>query len=426
MLMNYSKIYSDLDYMSDLHGKNLAKSIRILLVENHPSNPIATINQLKQLGYEADYATNGKEALQQLSWPAYDLVFMDTEMPILDGYELTRLLRQREGKNAHTVVVGFGSDPIKGVPEKYPEEEREKCLNAGMDDYLTKPFTIEALVQVLHKWLPHKFAEKKSGLVNPLRLAEISGGDPDFEVELLESYLEQTEKHLADLKKALSQADAEWVQQLAHQIKGASANVGIEDMVYLSKVLQENAKGNHLKIAEYLIGQLNIILQNLKFYVANLKLQNHSQSVQDSNGLKIIYPAAYAFSTSDRLPGKTGYNLILEESIDKIIDSDRLEKLSLGDRQFIEKLVGTLISNAETYLEQASAALANSDLETVARCADQIKNSSFTVGVRFMPEIAATIQNYAQQNKPQEIPQLLQQLGEILTTVKHWLRNTFQ
>lgn len=179
-------------------------------------------------------------------------------------------------------------------------------------------------------------------------------------------------------------------------------------------------------MAENLIDQLNIILQNLKIYVNNLKLRNHSQSVQDSNGLHIIYTAEFAFSPSDRLPGKTGYNLILEESIDKIIDSDRLEKLSLGDRQFIEKLVGTLISNAETYLEQASAALANSDLETVARCADQIKNSSFTVGVRFMPEIAATIQNYAQQNKPQEIPQLLQQLGEILTTVKHWLRNTFQ
>lgn len=425
MLMNYSKIYSDLDCMSDLHGKN-PDSIKILFVENHPINPTATINQLKQLGYEADYAANGKEALQQLSLPAYDLVFMDTEMPILDGYEVTRLLRQREGENAHTVVVGFGSAPIKGVPGKYTEEERKKCLNAGMDDYLTKPFTIEELVQVLHKWLPHKFSEKKSGLINLLRLAEISGGDPDFEIELLESYLEQTERDLRDLKKALSQADAKCVEQLAHQIKGSSANVGIEDMVYISKILQENAKCHQLKMADYLIGKLNIILQNLKTYVANLKLGSNNQSVQDSNGLKIIYPAESALSTSDRPPGKTGYNLICGEFINKIIDSDRLEKLSFGNRQFIEKLVSTLITNVEICLEQASAALANSELETVARCAEQIKNSSFTVGVRFMPEIAATIQNYAQQNKPQEIPELLQQLREILTTVKHWHRNTFQ
>jgi HPt (histidine-containing phosphotransfer) domain-containing protein len=88
-------------------------------------------------------------------------------------------------------------------------------------------------------------------------------------------------------------------------------------------------------------------------------------------------------------------------------------------------LLGAFISNTEIYLEQAIAAFANNDLETLARRTHQIKGSASTVGVRFMPEIATQVQKYAQQNKPQEIPQLLQQLKELLARVKHWQSNGF-
>ncbi|WP_255353194.1 MULTISPECIES: Hpt domain-containing protein [Planktothricoides] len=88
-------------------------------------------------------------------------------------------------------------------------------------------------------------------------------------------------------------------------------------------------------------------------------------------------------------------------------------------------MLGAFISNTEMYLEQAIAAFASNDMETLALRTHQIKGSSSTVGVRFMPEIAAKVQKYAQQNKPQEIPQLLQQLKELLARVKHWQRNNF-
>ncbi|KOR36331.1 MULTISPECIES: response regulator [Planktothricoides] len=84
-----------------------------------------------------DDVENGQAALDRLALQAYDLVLMDCHMPVLDGYEATRLLRQREGENAPRVVVGFTAYAMKG--------DREKCLDAGMDDYLTKPVTTQEL-----------------------------------------------------------------------------------------------------------------------------------------------------------------------------------------------------------------------------------------------------------------------------------------
>lgn len=122
---------------------------------------------------------------------------------------------------------------------------------------------------------------EKLALINPHRWAEISGGDKAFEIKLLAIYLEQTEGYLADLKKGLINYYAVLVAKLAHQIKGASANVGIEAIAEIARSLQANAKSHHIKVADGLIGelnQLNSLLQQLKNYVADLKLRNGSSA----------------------------------------------------------------------------------------------------------------------------------------------------
>ncbi len=414
MLINTleNKSDSENDPTTYLPENKANKNVKILLVEDTPVNRKVFLSQLKQIGFTADYVENGQAALDRLAEQSYDLIFMDCQMPILDGYEATRLLREREGENAHTVVVAVTASAMAG--------DREKCLAAGMDDYLTKPVRTAEIAQVLAKWMPEKFPEKKPDSLEHHRLAAISGGDKTFEIELIESYLQETQGYLTQLKEGLRNSDSVCVAQIAERVKGASANVGAKNIAEIASSLQESAKLHHLKPARDLIGELNSILQQLNGYLTELKLINGTP-VQISDNLATYALPETDLSLGDRSPRKTEDDLTMEE----IIDRDRLQKISFGEKKFIEQLLITFISNTETYLEQATTAFANNDLETVARRTHQIKGSASTVGVRFMPEIAAKLQKYAQQNQLQEIPKLLQQLKDILARVKHWQSNEF-
>ena len=121
-------------------------AFKILLVDDAQVNQKIVLRQLQQLGYRADCANNGQEVLEKIEQKNYDVVLMDCQMPILDGYEATKAIRQREqGTGQHQVVIGLTANAMKG--------DREKCLAAGMDDYLSKPVTIADLERVLQPWL---------------------------------------------------------------------------------------------------------------------------------------------------------------------------------------------------------------------------------------------------------------------------------
>ncbi|MBE9041592.1 PAS domain S-box protein, partial [Oscillatoriales cyanobacterium LEGE 11467] len=122
------------------------KVLKILVVEDTPINQKVIINQLKQLGIgRVVCATNGLEALERLSADDYDVVLMDCLMPVLDGYETTKALREREGEERHTTIVAMTANALKG--------DRQKCLDAGMDDYISKPVDLGNLASVLSQWL---------------------------------------------------------------------------------------------------------------------------------------------------------------------------------------------------------------------------------------------------------------------------------
>jgi len=118
--------------------------LKILLVEDNVVNQKVTLNQLKTLGYSADVAANGQEALHMLEQIPYDLVFMDCQMPVLDGYSATQEIRRTESPDRHTVIVALTANALR--------EDRVRCINAGMDDYLSKPILKEKLAMKLTYW----------------------------------------------------------------------------------------------------------------------------------------------------------------------------------------------------------------------------------------------------------------------------------
>jgi two-component system CheB/CheR fusion protein len=116
---------------------------KILIVEDNPDNRDLLLLMLEEFGYGADWVENGQEALERLLAENYDLVFMDCQMPVMDGYEATRTLREQE-KEHYTIIVGLTANAMTG--------DREKCLAAGMDDYLSKPILLDDIQQVLIRW----------------------------------------------------------------------------------------------------------------------------------------------------------------------------------------------------------------------------------------------------------------------------------
>lgn len=120
------------------------KNPKILLVEDVALNRMVELNQLKKLGYKADYVENGKEALEKLATENYDIVLMDCQMPVMDGYEATRKIREKEGKARHTIVIAVTANVLEG--------DAQKCFDAGMDDYLAKPVSQVLLAATIEKW----------------------------------------------------------------------------------------------------------------------------------------------------------------------------------------------------------------------------------------------------------------------------------
>ena len=242
-------------------------SQKILIVEDNAINQKVVRHQLKRLGYKhITIAANGQEALDLLESIHYDLVLMDCQMPILDGYRATELLRQREGSRQHTVIIAMTANAMKG--------DREKCLNAGMDDYLTKPLDVDRLAATFKRWseLPqmHSTTEKKDcqtmkDFINLERFEEISGGDLEFQQELLQEYLEDMKTWEERLSEAMAAEDFVAIKNQAHTIKGASSNIGAYLIEETAANLEQKAeRSDSFSLVVSLVDELKIRFATIK------------------------------------------------------------------------------------------------------------------------------------------------------------------
>jgi PAS domain S-box-containing protein len=247
--------------------------LKILLVEDHPVNQMVILNQLQMLGYEADYVDNGRDAIAKLSQQTYDIVLMDCQMPVLDGYETTKQLRQREGVHRHTIVIALTAHALPS--------DREKCLAAGMDDYLSKPIEQDALGTMIDRWAKRIAKPEVRTTLEPSdltvdetpldleRLNNLSRGKVSFQQRLVETFVKNAQPGLEQMRHALQINDFMTLEQQAHRIKGASANVGVRWMPDVAAQLERQAREKQLDGAQERLEALEKQLEQVKVFLNN-------------------------------------------------------------------------------------------------------------------------------------------------------------
>ncbi len=208
---------------------NSPKKNRILLVEDHMINQKVALKILQKLGYRADAAGTGLEALKAVELIPYDLVLMDIQMPEMDGFEATRQIRKKEAAwdGVRIPIIAMTAHALKG--------DREKCLQAGMDDYLTKPIQEKELAEMLVRWapahtsfqqLPDCQLEKPDRVIFDRKdfLEHLDHDQKLFE-EVLNIFLQDTPERILSLEEAIFKNDASAIRYLGHALKGSCATI---------------------------------------------------------------------------------------------------------------------------------------------------------------------------------------------------------
>jgi PAS domain S-box-containing protein len=204
---------------------------RILLAEDNSTNQLVAMKILKKLGYHVDVVTNGKEVLEAIANRDYNLVFMDCQMPEMDGFEATRKLRQKEIKGTRLPVIAMTAKALQG--------DREKCIEAGMDDYLSKPVEPAKIDSMLQFWLNKNLEETNEddyAILESVDDLDVSIWDKqaflnrtmrDTEMveELLAIFFKDMPSQIKDLTAAVQAQDTVQASGIAHRIRGASANM---------------------------------------------------------------------------------------------------------------------------------------------------------------------------------------------------------
>jgi PAS domain S-box-containing protein len=244
------------------------RKLRILLAEDNVINQKVALGQLRKMGCAADVVANGLEAVDAVKRIPYDIVLMDCQMPEMDGYEATRQIRLLErslGRHIH--IIAMTAHAMQG--------DREKCLGAGMDDYITKPMREQEFKRALGRCRPsgaagsankpairrEKPASTKKNIVDMETLASAANEDPEQLQELVELYLAQAKDLMNGLQTALKSGSCKQVDHFANKLVGASLACGMSAMIFPLRELERRGKEGRLEDAQQFFDQASSYLQ---------------------------------------------------------------------------------------------------------------------------------------------------------------------
>ncbi len=197
---------------------------------------------LRRRGFAVDIANDGLEAIEQLDPERHGAVFMDCQMPNLDGYEATARIRADEPPGRHVPIVAMTAHAFAG--------DRERCLRAGMDDYLSKPLRAQDLDAVLERWLGARPSDGgRDGLIDGERMSSLLSLGPDLAAKLLDVFARTTPAVLEELRAAVEGGEDEARRALGHKLRGSAETVGAQRLSELARQL-ELGEGVEAAVAE--------------------------------------------------------------------------------------------------------------------------------------------------------------------------------
>lgn len=229
--------------------EKISTSLRVLLAEDNPVNRTVGAGMLERLGCQYTIASDGMEAVQAVSQGACDLILMDVQMPVMDGFEATRLIRSNPELN---------NIPIIALTAHAMEGDRERCLEAGMNDYLTKPVSLAKLAEVISRWAnrelvapqdetrPDKNENNQDDIIDTKEALRMIDGDGNLFRQILQIFVEDIPKRIDELNQCVKEGDLEKIRRIAHTMKGSSASIAAGRMKKVALELEQIAKSGNL------------------------------------------------------------------------------------------------------------------------------------------------------------------------------------
>ncbi len=295
-LHSASDDYPDPDVEVRLEG-------RVLLAEDNPTNQAVAKGMLEGLGLEVDIVDNGAEAIDAFLKTTYDLIVMDCQMPVLDGYEATKIIRYRERQ-----LNGGKRVPVIALTAHAMQGDRDLCIAAGMDDYLTKPFKKADLLSIIGRWVQKgevrrcdvlPSSARATGISSPVKepapsptiidngvldeiTASMKSGGTALLGKVITLYMNNTIKYMGALRNAVAGGDAGGIKFQAHTMKSSSAAVGAKSLASLLQELENIGRNNELDRAGELFQKVEAESEAV-IIALEMELQKRGLLTQDGN-----------------------------------------------------------------------------------------------------------------------------------------------
>jgi ABC-type amino acid transport substrate-binding protein/CheY-like chemotaxis protein/nitrogen-specific signal transduction histidine kinase/HPt (histidine-containing phosphotransfer) domain-containing protein len=253
----------------------------ILVAEDNATNRDVIGRQLNLLGYTCEMAEDGEKALNAWRSNNYGILLTDCNMPIMDGFELTNAIRKdEEGTNTHSKIIAITANALQG--------EAERCLESGMDDYMSKPIDMTELREKLHKWMPHTKETSKqyvqdekivaddtplkgsNGPIDENALKTMFGDDEDMFREILVDFIEPSKGIIKEIQIGFEQHSAENVKQGAHKLKSSALSIGAVELGELCQILEEAGKNDDWDVIDNSTPKLEKLMFQVEEYVSQL------------------------------------------------------------------------------------------------------------------------------------------------------------
>jgi two-component system, sensor histidine kinase and response regulator len=267
-----------------LSTEQMIPPLKILVVEDNHLNQKMINTYLIRQGHTVELAGNGLEAIEVLKSRTYDLIFMDVQMPVMDGLEATRKIREQEGQKIHTPIIAMTAYALQG--------DNQRCLEAGMDDYISKPLDTRRLIQVIYSW-----SKKKTGMLQapnkvqpgpantPESILDVGAALPRFSNDikfyksLLDELIDSLPTRIEELRSLNNDKRWERLADQAHNLKGVAANFGLLRMSALACQIDEFAKAENAEPVPGVIENAVRLLEEIKKSRAEMDIKKEKFSM---------------------------------------------------------------------------------------------------------------------------------------------------